>query len=523
MKKIFQSAAADIPASVVVLLVALPLCLGIALGSGAPLFSGIIAGITGGIVIGILSGSQLSVSGPAAGLTVIVASAIIKLQVYEAFLLAVVVAGCIQVLLGFLRAGVVGDYVPNAVIKGMLAAIGIILILKQFPHLVGYDKDYPGDESFSSDNNENTFSGILHAFNFITPAAVVIGAVSLAILFLWETKFIKSNKVLLLVPAPLIVVIAGVLINLFYTSTYPSLALDAKHLVQLPVADDIQSFLSFFTFPKLQYIKNPDVWISGVTIAIVASLETLLSIEAVDKLDPYKRVSPSSRELKAQGAGNIISGLIGGLPLTSVIVRSSANVNSGAKTKLSAILHGVLMLLCVMFIPSLLNKIPLCALAAVLIYTGYKLAKITLFKEFFNKGWDQFIPFVVTIVAILMTDLLVGILIGIGVGLFFMIRSNFRSSVFVVNDNNNYLIRLRKDVSFLNKPIIKYKLESVPADAYVIIDATRADFIDQDVIDTVNEFISHAHLKNITVDIKRSLHKPMHLLFLQQDEIKITA
>ncbi|MGE5107831.1 MAG: SulP family inorganic anion transporter [Sphingobacteriales bacterium] len=523
MKKNFQNAGSDIPASVVVLLVALPLCLGIALGSGAPLFSGIIAGIVGGIVIGLLSGSHLSVSGPAAGLTVIVATAILKLQAFEAFLLAVVIAGCIQLLLGFIKAGVIGDYVPNAVIKGMLAAIGIILILKQFPHLVGYDKDYLGNESFFQGNEENTFSGIFNAINFITPAAVVIGFVSLFILIAWEQKFIKSKKIFQLIPAPLVVVVSGVLINQYFINYQPSVALDIKHLVQLPVAADMQSFISFFTLPQLQYLNNPDVWITALTLAIVASLETLLSIEAVDKLDPYKRVSPANRELKAQGIGNIVSGLIGGLPLTSVIVRSSANVNSGAKSKLSAIMHGILMLLCVMFIPGLLNKIPLSALAAVLIFIGYKLAKITLFKEFYAKGWDQFIPFSVTILAILMTDLLIGILIGIGVGLFFMVRSNFRSSVFVVSDHNNFLFRLRKDVSFLNKPIIKTKLEAVPANAYVIIDTTRADFIDQDIIDTVNEFINHAHLKDITVEIKKSLNKPMHLLFLEPEQLKKPA
>ncbi|HET9057090.1 MAG TPA: SulP family inorganic anion transporter [Chitinophagaceae bacterium] len=514
MKKLFQNAVSDIPASIVVLLVALPLCLGIALGSGAPLFSGIIAGIIGGIVIGLLSGSQLSVSGPAAGLTVIVATAIGKLQVFEAFLLAIVIAGFIQLLLGFLKAGIIGDYVPNAVIKGMLAAIGIILILKQFPHLVGYDKNFEGDESFYGEG-ENTFSGIFHSISYITPAAVIIGVVAISILIIWEQKFIKSKKIFQLIPAPLMVVVAGILINEYLMQFQPTIALESKHLVQLPVAADIQTFFSFFTSPKLQYLNNPDVWTSALTLAIVASLETLLSIEAVDKLDTFKRVTPPNRELKAQGIGNIISGLLGGLPLTSVIVRSSANVNSGAKSKLSAILHGVLMLLCVMFIPTVLNKIPLAALAAVLIYTGYKLAKITLFKEFYTKGWDQFIPFCITIIAILMTDLLIGILIGIGVGLFFMVRSNFRSSVFVVNDNNNYLFRLRKDVSFLNKPIIKYKLESVPANSFVIIDASRADFIDQDIIDTVNEFISHAHLKNINIEIKKSLHKPMHQLFLQ--------
>lgn len=512
MKKYFQSAGSDLPASIVVLLVALPLCLGIALGSGAPLFSGIIAGVVGGIVIGLLSGSQLSVSGPAAGLTVIVATAILKLQVYEAFLLAVVIAGVIQLILGFIKAGVIGDYVPNSVIKGMLAAIGLILILKQVPHLVGYDTDFVGDETFRQNDQENTFTGMFQAIRYITPAAVIIGAVSLAILMFWERKFVKKNKVLNLVPGALTAVIVGVLLNQYFALSQPEYVLGTKHLVSLPVASDLNPFFSFFTFPDIKHLNNPDVWTSAITLAIVASLETLLGIEAVDKLDPLKRVTPPNRELKAQGVGNIISGLIGGLPLTSVVVRSSANVSAGAKTKVSSIMHGVLLLVCVMLIPTLLNKIPLSALAAVLIFTGYKLAKVSLFTEFFHKGWDQFIPFVVTILAILFTDLLIGILIGIAVGLFFMIRNNFRSSVMVVNDKNHYLIRLRKDVSFLNKPVIKKKLEDVPQNASVLIDATRADYIDKDVIEEINNFLLHAHLKNIRIDIRKSVHKPMHLL-----------
>ena len=513
MKKYFQSVGSDLPASIVVVLVALPLCLGIALGSGAPLFSGIIAGIVGGIVIGILSGSQLSVSGPAAGLTVIVASAILKLQAYEAFLLAVVMAGIIQLILGFIKAGVIGDYVPNSVIKGMLAAIGFILIMKQFPHLLGYDADFVGDETFSQSDKQNTFSELFNSINRITPSAVLIGSISLLILMLWERKFIKSHKILQLIPGPLLVVLAGVGISEFLKISNPAYALETKQLVSLPVANGISSFFSFFTFPDIRYLNNPDVWISAVTLAIVASLETLLGIEAVDKLDPLKRVTPPNRELKAQGIGNIVSGLIGGLPLTSVVVRSSANVSAGAKTKVSAITHGILLLVFVMLIPELLNKIPLSALAAVLIFTGYKLAKVSLFKEFFKKGWDQFVPFVVTIIAILLTDLLIGIVIGIFVGLFFMVRSNFRSSVFVIHDENNFLIRFRKDVSFLNKPIVKKKLEDVPENAFVLIDATRADFIDKDVIEEVNNFLCHAHLKNIRVEIKKSVHKPMHFLF----------
>jgi MFS superfamily sulfate permease-like transporter len=515
MKKVFQNLTADISASIVVLLVALPLCLGIALGSGAPLFAGIIAGVIGGIVVGVFSGSHLSVSGPAAGLTTIVAAAILKLQVFEAFLLAVVIAGIFQIILGFIKAGVIGDYIPNSVIKGMLAAIGLILILKQFPHLVGYDADFGGDESFEQPDKENTFSGILSAINYITPSAVVIGIVSILLLFLWEQKLIKSQKWLAAIPGPLIAVLAGTLINEGFNLYKPEYALELKHLVALPVTGSINEFFQLFTLPKIEYLRNADVWITAVTLAIVASLETLLGIEAVDKLDPLKRVTPPNRELKAQGIGNIVSGLIGGIPLTSVVVRSSANVNAGAKTKLSTILHGLLMLLCVLFIPFILNKIPLAALAAILIFTGYKLAKVSLFKDFYQKGWDQFVPFVVTIAAILMTDLLKGIIIGIGVGLFYMIRSNFRSSVLVVNDDNKFLFRLRKDVSFLNKPIIKRKLEEVPQNAFVLIDATRADFIDKDVIEEVNNFMAHAHLKNIRVEIKASQYKAVHLLFNQ--------
>jgi MFS superfamily sulfate permease-like transporter len=500
-----QNLGSDFPSAIVVFLVALPLCLGIALASNAPLFSGLIAGMVGGIVIGALSGSQLSVSGPAAGLTAIVAAAILKLPSFEAFLLAVVICGALQIVLGFIKAGVIGDYVPNSVIKGMLAAIGLILILKQFPHLIGYDKDYAGDEAFQQANNENTFSGIAHAFNSITPVALVIGVVGLLFQILWEKFSAKRTGFIKLIPAPLVVVLLGVAINLF--STRYGAALSADHMVKLPIANNANEFISFFTLPDWTTIGNKEVWITAVTLALVASLETLLSIEAIDDLDPYQRVTNKERELKAQGVGNLLSGLIGGLPVTSVIVRSSANVNSGAKTKMSAIIHGLLLLLCVALVPRLLNLIPNAALAAVLIFTGYKLAKPTLFRMYYKKGWDQFIPFVVTIIAILLTDLLKGVVIGIVVGLFFVLRSNFRSAVFVVHDANKYLFRFRKDVSFLNKPIIKNKLEKVPENAHVFIDASRADFIDQDVIEVIEDFMMHAHLKNIKVELKRSMIK----------------
>ncbi len=495
-KRYLQGLSSDIPASIVVFLVALPLCLGVALASGAPLFSGLIAGFVGGIVIGSLSGSQLSVSGPAAGLTTIVAAAIFKLPAFEAFLLAVFLAGFFQVVLGFLRAGVIGDYIPSAVIKGMLAAIGLILILKQLPHLVGYDSS---SDVAPTAGGSSMLTGI---FNLITPAALVIGIVALLLQIFWE-KFTANKKGFIrIIPAPLLVVLIAVALNLIIASFAPSFAIGADHMVNIPIASSAGEFLSFFTSPDWSHISNKEVWMAGLTIAIVASLETLLSVEAVDDLDPLQRVTPTNRELKAQGVGNMVSGLLGGLPVTSVIVRSSANVNSGAKSKLSTIFHGMLLLASVAFIPAILNLIPNAALAAILIFTGYKLAKPALFKMFYKKGMDQFLPFVITIAAIVLTDLLKGVMIGIVVGLVFVIRSNFRTSVFIVYDNNRYLFRLRKDVSFLNKAIIKRKLEEIPEDAYVIVDATRADFIDKDVIEVIEDFMKHAHLKNIDVEFR---------------------
>ena len=519
MRKLFKNAAADIPASVVVFLVALPLCLGIALGSGAPLFSGIIAGMVGGIVIGLLSGSSLSISGPAAGLTAIVAIAIGKMPAFEAFLLSVVIAGILQVILGFLKAGIIGDYIPNSVIRGMLASIGLVLILKQFPHLIGYDKDYSGDETFIQVDSNNTFSELINSVNNVTPFAIIIGIVSIVILFIWDRPVLKKKKFFKNLPGPLVVVVTGILINIFFSIPGTRTSLNTSQLVNLPIAMDFASFSGFFMFPKWEYLNNAEVWTVGLTIALVASIETLLGIEAIDKLDPLKRRTPANQELKAQGVGNIVSGLLGGLPLTSVIVRGSANVEAGAKSKFSAIMHGFLILLSVLFIPGLLNKIPLSALAAILIITGYKLVKPSIFKEVYQKGWNQFVPFIVTLLAILLTDLLVGIIIGTLMALFSLIKSNFKSAVMVVHDDNKYLVRFRKDISFLNKPIVKEKLESVPADAYVLIDMTRADFIDKDIIDVVNEFLQHAHLKNIVVEIRKSRFKAGHQLVHDQSTI----
>lgn len=520
MKHILKNAGTDISASLVVFLVALPLCLGIALGSGAPLFSGIIAGIVGGIVIGILSGSNLSVSGPAAGLTAIVAVGISELPVYEAFLLSVVIAGCFQLVFGFIKAGFLGDFVPTNVIKGMLTAIGIILILKQIPHFIGYDSNFEGDEAFKQDDSQNTFSEIFEALGRITPLALIIGVLSLGIQILWEKVLVHKSRIFKLVPAPLVVVLAAIAIQLA-CSGIAGFQLNETQLVKMPVSENISEFASFFTMPDFSYISLPVVWKTGLILAIVASLETLLSIEAADALDPLKNVTPTNRELLAQGTGNIISGLLGGLPVTSVIVRTSANVNAGAKSKLSAIMHGVLLLLSVLFIPDLINLIPLSALAGILIYTGFKLAKPAIFIEMYKKGWDQIVPFVVTVIAIILTDLLEGIVIGIIVGLFYVVRSNFRSAVFIINDADKYLFRLRKDVSFLNKSIVKNKLESVPQNSFIIIDASRADFIDKDIIEVINDFMKHAHIKNIQVEVKKSNFKSSHNLIKEQSQFSI--
>ena len=512
MKKYFQNIGADLPASIVVFLVAIPLCLGIAVASGLNEFSGLIGGIVGGVVVGLLSGSHLSVSGPAAGLTAIVAAAVLKLPSAEAFFLAVVISGCFQILLGVFKLGVIGDYIPNSVIKGMLAAIGIILILKQLPHLVGYDKNYEGDETFIQLSGENTFSSVVNSLNHLTPVAVLIGFLGIGILILYETKWMKSKKIFHLFSGPLAVVIMGIIINMCMQNVPKQYGLDATHLVNIPVANSAKEFFSFFRFPDWSFITNADVWITAFTLALVASLETLLGLEAIDKLDSLKRVSPTNRELIAQGSGNIVSGLLGGLPLTSVVVRSSANVQAGAQTKASAIIHGLLIFVCVAFVPNLLNIIPKAALAAILIYTGYKLAKPSLAKLYFKKGWEQFVPFMATLSAIVFTDLLKGVLIGIAVGIFYIIRSNFRTAIFVVNDEHRYLIRLRKDVSFFSKPVLKNKLELIPSNSNLVIDLTKAEFIDRDIIDTINEYLLHAHLKKIHVTVNKSLYNDSHLL-----------
>ncbi len=495
----------DVPSGVVVFLVALPLCLGIALASGAPLFAGIISGIVAGLVIGSLGACKVSVSGPAAGLTTIVLASILSLGDFRLFLVAVFLGGVIQLVMALLKAGTLGNYFPSAVIKGMLAAIGLILMLKQLPHAVGFDRDFEGDERFAQADGENTFTEIINAFMHPQGGAIIICIISLGILLLWETPWIKKQKFTRVLPGPLFAVTIGVVLNETFRATSPALAMGSSHLVSLPIADDVGSFLAQFTFPDFSGIMQAEVWLVAVKIAIVASLETLLSIEAVDKLDPFKRTTPPNKELRAQGIGNMVSGLIGGLPITAVIVRSSANIAAGARTNASAIIHGSLLVLTVMLIPGLLNKIPLASLAAILLTVGYKLAKPAIFIAIYRKGKDQFIPFVVTIVAILFTDLLVGIVIGILVGLFFVLKANFHKALFAVDENGRYLIRLTKDVSFLNKPLLRKTFHQIPDGSLVVIDGSRSAFIDQDILEAINDFRESSGNRNITVELRQSI------------------
>jgi MFS superfamily sulfate permease-like transporter len=518
MKEYFSYLKNDLPAGVVVFLVALPLCLGIALASGAPLFSGLVAGIVGGIVVGLISGSQLSVSGPAAGLTVIVLGAIDTLGSFEAFLVAVILAGVLQLVLGFLKAGVIGHFFPAAVIKGMLSAIGLILILKQIPHALGDDRDYEGDDSFYQPDGENTFSEIILAVQNIEISAFIIALICLAILITWESSLMKMQNWTKIIPGPLVAVIAGITINLLYKAQIPSFYLTGVHMVELPVAGSVEGFIESLTFANWSAFSNPQVYLVAVTIAIVASLETLLSLDAVDKLDPFKRIAPQSRELKAQGVGNIVSGLLGGLPVTAVIVRSSANVSSGGRTKVSAVFHGILLFLAVVFFPDIMNLIPLSALAAILLVVGYKLTKPGLYKEIYDKGLNQFIPYTVTILAILLTDLLIGISIGMVVGLFYVVKSNFQEAIQITQDQNNFLLKLNKDVTFLNKAVLRHKLEGIPENAYVIIDGTKASFIDQDILETIVNFQDYARFKNITVEIKKSTGSQNAMFKILTDE-----
>ncbi len=492
----------DFPASIVVFLVALPLCLGIAMASGAPLFAGILTGIIGGIVVASISGSPLSVSGPAAGLTVIVLGAIQQLGAYETFILAVLLAGVIQVILGIVKAGMIGNYFPSSVILGMLAAIGITIILKQIPLAFGMTEANPFD--FENGGMAAFTSTILSSVNW---GATIICLLSLAVLIFWP-NIKKLNKI----PAPLIVVLLGVGLGFAFQGT--GLALNPDHFVSIPVVNSFAEFKGLFIFPDFTQIFNKEVWVVAFTIAIIASLETLLSIEAVDKLDPLKRNSPTNRELLAQGIGNMTSGFLGGLPMTSVIVRSSANANAGGRTRQSAMLHGLWLLVALLAIPSIINLIPLAGLAAILLHTGYKLAKPALFKQMLTKGLDQFIPFVVTVAAVVFTDLLTGVGIGIVVATFYILRANMHNAYHLnitpskSDESETAVITLAEEVSFLNKAPILQKLYSLPKSVKsIVIDGQKSKFIDKDVIDVIKDFEQNALSKGLDIELNDVTYK----------------
>ena len=501
----FANLKSDFSAGLVVFLVALPLCLGIAMASGAPLFSGIISGIVGGLVVGYLSTSHLSVSGPAAGLTAIVLTAITDLGAFDIFLTTVFIAGIIQLILGFIKAGSISNYFPTNVIEGMLAGIGVIIFLKQIPHAFGYDKDYEGDLSFLQPDSENTFSEIFHLISHVQLGSIIITLLSLFILITWsKVEFLKKIK---LVPPALVAVIVSILLNEFFIISGSSFSIKREHLVSLPVPNSIEEFKSIFILPNFSALANTKVWIIGITIAIVASIETLLCIEAADRMDEQKRFTNTNVELKAQGIGNIISSLLGGLPMTSVVVRTSANNTAGAKSKLSAIIHGLLLTICVISIPTILNKIPLATLAAVLLLVGYKLANPKIIFHFWAKGKYQFVPFIATFVAVVFTDLLKGVALGMIISILFVLKGNLKRAYSFKKeeylDGDIIHINLAQEVSFLNKAAIKSTLKEIPENTKVIIDASETIYIAHDILDLIREFkATRANENNIKVKLK---------------------
>jgi MFS superfamily sulfate permease-like transporter len=502
----FKNFKQDLPASVIVFFVALPLCLGIALASGAPLFSGVIAGIIGGIVVGYASGSPLGVSGPAAGLAVVVFAALQTLGSWEAFLVAVIIAGIVQLILGYAKAGFIAYFFPSSVIKGMLAGIGLIIIIKQIPHAIGYDATFEGDETLPSVIHDNVLEIMMSVYEKLTPGALLIALISMAILILWDVYLTKKSKVFQILQGPIVVVGLGILFfNLFKSNTLP-FVLDADQVVSLPVTQNLSQFFQNFYFPDFSILSNPDVYKIGIVMAIIASVETLLCVEATDKLDPYKRVTPTNRELKAQGLGNLISGFIGGLPITQVVVRSSANITFGAKSKLSAILHGFFLLISVITIAKYLNMIPLASLAAILIMVGYKLAKVELFVKSFKQGFEQFLPFIVTVISILLSDLLTGIMIGVVVSLAFTLYHSYKNSHFMdenlvdVKGRRVHHITLAEQVTFFNKASIINLLEKLPEQSKVVIDASGSTFVDHDILEVIADFKLHAGFKKIEVE-----------------------
>lgn len=500
---LFANLNSDFAAGLVVFLVALPLCLGIAMASGAPLFSGIISGVVGGIVVGYLSQSHISVSGPAAGLTAIILTAVTDFKAFDVFLLAAFLAGAIQLILGFVKAGSISNYFPNNVIEGMLAGIGIIIILKQLPHAVGYDTDFEGDEAFFQTDGNNTFSSLLGFFDYIQLGSIVITLISLAILISWDK--LPALKKLKLIPGALVAVVVGVILNEIFTVSGSTLAIQKEHLVSLPIPTSFEEFKNIIITPNFSSITNQKVWVVALTIAIVASIETLLCIEAADRMDFQKRYTNPNVELKAQGIGNMISSLLGGLPMTSVVVRTSANNNAGAKSKMAAIIHGVLLLISVLAIPSILNKIPLATLAAILLLVGYKLAKPATFLHFWHYGKYQFVPFIATLLAVVFTDLLKGVALGIIISIIFVLRGNLKRAYIFrkeeYEDGDIIHIDLAQEVSFLNKAAIKSTLAKIPENSKVIIDAKDTVYIAHDVLDLITEF-KEIRSKDLNIKVK---------------------
>ena len=501
----FKNLKSDLPSSVVVFFVALPLCLGIALASGAPLFSGLIAGIVGGIVVGSISGSSVGVSGPAAGLAAIVLTAIGTLGSFENFLLAVVLGGAIQFIFGILRAGVIGYYFPSSVIKGMLTGIGIIIILKQIPYFFGYNSNSHESLNLLQFEGKSFFSEIFNSVNFISPGATAVALIALLILLLWSEVLSSKGKIFQLVQGPLVAVLVGII---YFVCTQGNIlwGISSELLVSVPVPEDASTFLAQFSFPNFAAISNPQIWITAFTIALVASLETLLCVEATDKIDPLKRVTPTNKELLAQGVGNVLSGLIGGLPVTQVIVRSSANIQSGGRTKMSAILHGFLLLISVILIPNLLNKIPLSVLASVLFIVGYKLAKPALFVDMYRLGWKQFTPFVVTVLGIVFTDLLIGIALGLSVGVVVILIKSFQNSHFLhIEDHSNgahkIKMTLAEEVTFFNKGAILKELDSLPHNSSLELDVTKTRYLDNDIIEILEDFSQKALRRKIDIKL----------------------
>lgn len=494
----------DLPASVVVFFVAVPLCLGIALASGAPLMSGLIAGIVGGLIVGSISRSPLGVSGPAAGLAVIVLGAIQELGSFETFLLAVVLAGAVQIVLGLAQAGVLAYFFPSSVIKGMLAGIGLLIVLKQIPHAFGHDSDPEGDFAFNQPDGETTLSSISAMLDDISMSATFVSFTCLAVLILWETVLTKRHKFFKLFPGPVAAVLFGVAFQELTTRFAPSWALNSHHLVTVPVAGSASEILALLTHPDWSQIVNKGVWITAFTMAVVASLETLLCVEATDKLDPQKRVTPTNRELIAQGIGNMTSGAIGGLPITQVIVRSSANIQSGGRSKLSAIMHGALLLIFALALPELLNRIPLAALASILFVVGFKLARPAIFVQMYRLGTAQFLPFTITVVAIVLTDLLTGIGIGMVAAIFAILRAHYLNSHFLhiqesdkEGSPHEVRIRLAEEVTFLNRGAVLKALKKIPNGSVVTIDMSRSVHIDGDVLEILDDFEASAAARDI--------------------------